>query len=53
MSRREYKTIRRDVPRKGNVDRNMSRREYKTIRRDVPRKGNVDRNPSAHTPIEQ
>ena len=37
-----------DVPRKGNVDRNINyiSGEFPTIL-DVPRKGNVDRNASA------
>ena len=35
-----------DVPRKGNVDRNMSLQAVRGIINDVPRKGNVDRNTS-------
>ena len=33
-----------DVPRKGNVDRNITSGETPLVGDDVPRKGNVDRN---------
>ena len=36
-----------DVPRKGNVDRNIRLAKQITCIGDVPRKGNVDRNRSA------
>ena len=34
----------RDVPRKGNVDRNAANAQVQYQAEDVPRKGNVDRN---------
>ena len=42
--RRADADSKRDVPRKGNVDRNARVRHYPVAAVDVPRKGNVDRN---------
>ena len=38
-----------DVPRKGNVDRNLENGIRDAASQDVPRKGNVDRNSSPKT----
>ena len=40
----DYSSPRKDVPRKGNVDRNKAVELNHLTHCDVPRKGNVDRN---------
>ena len=41
----------KDVPRKGNVDRNCADIDHQVSNLDVPRKGNVDRNINVHLPL--
>ena len=45
MKLEEMEMLEGDVPRKGNVDRNVAPLIVYTPLVDVPRKGNVDRNP--------